>query len=121
MSNYQRTSPQSVKAAQFADLIRDLCATYFQRTLSAKTDTLITVTAVTLSPDLQYATAWIRVFPAQKNASILNHLHRYEKEFQRNLHHDIQRKFIPHLKIELDTTDEDSNHIDTLLGLIQPH
>jgi ribosome-binding factor A len=113
VSAYQASTPQGVKAAQLADQIRDLCAAYFQRSLS---HSIVTVTAVTLTPDLRHATAWVRVFPYEKTPECLKHLQKHTREYQRNLQKDLLRKFIPLLHIAQDTTEEDRAHIGSLLN-----
>lgn|GEM_PF-6585956 len=105
-------SPQSIKAAQLADLIRDLLAKYIQREISGS---IITVTSVTLSHDFHYATAWIRVFPSTQSDAVFARLTRMRSLFQRQLRSDIPRKIIPDLEISLDTNPEDESHITELL------
>ena len=113
MSSVRPIAPQGIKAAQLADQIRDLCAVYFQQKVQHD---IVTVTAVTLSADIRHATAWVRVFPIERSDQVISILQRGLKHFQSLLQHDVQRKFVPYLQIKADTSEEDTNHISSLLN-----
>jgi ribosome-binding factor A len=111
---YQRPhSPKSIKAAQLADLIRDLIASYIQKEVHGS---IITVSSVTMNPDLQRATAWVRVFPSENSHQMLKQLRNSLGKYQTLLKNDLARKNMPKLYLELDTTLEDENHINSLLN-----
>jgi ribosome-binding factor A len=110
----QPHSPRSIKAAQLADLIRDLYAGYIQREVAG---VFVTVTSVTVSPDLLYATVWLRVFPPVETERTLQRLQSAQRSFQNMLSKDLKRKMVPRVRLSIDTTQEDSEHINSLLNI----
>ena len=105
-------SPKSVKAAQLADLVRDLLAGYIHKEFPTP---IVTVTSVSLSPDFNRATAWVRVFPVGESKATEARLQKMTGMLQHHLKRDIARKFVPDIQIRLDTNLEDETHIAELL------
>jgi len=78
-------------------------------------DALITVTAVTPSKDLLYATVNISVLPSEKAAEALRLLHREARRFEHILVRKLNLKPIPHLAFELDRGPERAAGIEKAL------
>lgn len=111
---YHAASNKGVKAAQLADHIRDLAAVFLLRELSGAP--LVTITQVNLTPDLQQATIWFRVFPVEQLAKTTTRLNRLAPKLQHEISQKMQRRFVPKLRFQADQSVESSQTLDNLLN-----
>jgi ribosome-binding factor A len=105
-------SQQAIRAAQLADGIRDFLAKEIARDF---TGYLITVSQVTLSPDLLDATVWVTTFRAEDKRKVLQKLRTASRGYQRNLHKQLRRHTSPRLRFEADYNVEEGERLDELL------
>lgn len=105
-------SQPAIRAAQLADQIRDFLAEKVARDF---TGYLITITQVTLSPDLQKATVWVTSYVPEEKELILNRLRKEGSRYQRELHRSLRRHHGPKLHFQSDYSVEDGERIDQLL------
>lgn len=76
---------------------------------------LITITSVTLSPDLKSATFLISVFPRESEDTALHFLRRKRSECHEYLKQALVMKTIPHVDFALDQGEKHRQHIEELL------
>ena len=103
--------PNTVRAVQLADLIRDFVATWIQRDFPGS---FVSVTDTTLSMDLRIATVWLHPARNEDVATyhkIVKRTNHYASQLQRS----IARRFVPALKFSLDQQVEAAEHLDQLL------
>ncbi len=78
-------------------------------------DAPVTISEVTMSPDLRNATVWITPLGGGDSAELLAALKRNAGRLGGLLARDIKLKFAPRLRFERDTAFEVSSRIDALL------
>lgn len=80
-------------------------------------NTLVTVTAVRISPDFSYAKIYVSIFPFEKSAATMESLQRQVKFIRGALGQRIrnQVKNIPEIQFYLDDSLEYIDHIDQAL------
>ena len=103
--------PNSTRAAQLADLIRDLLATWIHTDFPGY---FVSVTGVTLSPDLQRATAWLHAARPEDKPVLLAVRNR-ARQYNQRLHHSVKRRALPLVDFREDYQEEDAQHVDDLL------
>ncbi len=101
-----------IRATQIADLIRDHLAGWIHRDF---TGFFVSVNQITLSPDIKNATAWITVYPENKQTSVLRDLKKNSRKYSSELRKVIQRHNVPVLDFAVDTSAEDEARISELL------
>ena len=77
--------------------------------------TLITVTHVTVSPDLRQATVYISVFPEDQEHAALDYLKRKRPLLRAFIMKKVHLKQIPFFEIELDLGEKHRQRIDEAL------
>src|ERR1044072_3316191 len=102
----------AIRAAQLADQIRDYVAEWIARDLPGY---LLTVTQVTLSPDLQKGTVWVASFKLEHLQSGLRTLKGLEKTYSRALYQKLRRHSAPHISFVADKSIEEAERIEQLL------
>lgn len=90
---YERTD-------RITSLMRELAATFIRD--EANASPLITVTGVTLSPDLRRATILVSVFPETQEAQALAFLKRKGGQFRSFVKQKARLKDIPHFDFSID-------------------
>lgn len=98
---------------QVGELIRTLAGEYFAR--ESNRTSLMTVTRVSLSPNLRAATVSVSVFPAGRGEEVLGFLQRHGAALRDYLKERSALKIIPHLNFELDPGEQNRERIDKLL------
>lgn len=97
---------------KIAELIKQNAAQFLSR--EADNTSLITVTDCEVSPDLQYATIYISVYPDDKRDDGLAFAKRRRRDLHEYLKDNTALKQIPRLSIELDRGEIHRRHIDEL-------
>ena len=103
---------KAIKAAQLADQIRDYLSLWTTTDLRGY---FFSITQVTLSNDLQFATVWVDVLSKEQEKMIMANLDRRLKIYQSKLVHEMQKRVIPYLKFRIDDSQERSERFDQLL------
>ena len=103
---------KSVKAAQLADQIRDYLALWIVRDFPGL---IITVSQVTLTPDLRGATIWVSPLNSTNIPEVLKKLSLKEGRYTHLLHRAMSRHLIPTLHFKLDDRPRIEAHFDDLL------
>jgi ribosome-binding factor A len=104
---------QAIKAAQLADQLRDYLAQWTAKDLAGY---FFTITYVTLSPDLQRATAWVDVLRPDDTRVVLRRLEKEAPGYQRQLSRTLRRQNIPTIHFALDNRESAAQRIDELLN-----
>lgn len=91
----------TIRAAQLADLIRDYLAVWIARDYPGS---FIGVSAVTLSPSLKKATAWL-TFPTGNEALFLD-IQKKARHYQHLLVTNVTRYKVPTIVFTIDTRPE---------------
>jgi ribosome-binding factor A len=104
--------PNSTRAAQLADQIRDNVATWIQRDFPGS---FVSVTDTTLSMDLRIATVWLH--PArEEDVATFHKILKKTGHYSNLLQRAITRRFVPALQFSLDQKAEAAEHLDQLLN-----
>jgi ribosome-binding factor A len=82
---------------------------------------LVTVTGVTVTPDLRAATVAVSVWPASRRQSVLRHLRRLVPELRRALYQDLATRAVPAIRFVFDETEARAAEVERLIdALDQP-
>ncbi len=103
----------SNRKEKFANLVRELSAEALAR-LDNHTS-LITITNVSISPDLKNATIFISVMPREKEMPALHFIERNLGEIREHIKKNMETKIIPYLKVAIDLGEKNRQRIDELL------
>jgi ribosome-binding factor A len=76
----------------------------------------ITVTQVTVSPDLRNATAWVVPLGGRLEAEVVAALNRCARFLRGQLGHEVALKYTPRLRFALDASFDEGARIDRLLA-----
>ena len=109
---------ENTRQQKIAKQIQRDIAEIFQRDLSAALrGTLVTVTAVRVSPDLAYAKVYVSIFPYEKAAATLDVIESLNRAIRGALGNRMrnQVKSIPELQFFIDDSLEYIENIDSLL------
>lgn len=98
---------------RIANQIKELAAQFLGR--ENNRTSLITITSVTISPDLKQAMIFITVFPDAKEKSALQFVKRKRKELREFLKKNMSIKIIPFLNAAIDQGEKNRQKIDELL------
>jgi ribosome-binding factor A len=82
-------------------------------------DQSITITDVSVSPDLRYATIWVMPLGGQDQDIIVQELKAIAPFLRHYLAKNIRLKFVPELKFVLDARFEQEKHINELFAKIK--
>lgn len=97
-------------------LIHELVATFIRN--EANADPMITVTAITLSPDYRQATIHFTTIPEGREQDALVFLKRGASELRHTIMKKSDLKIIPFLSFAIDLGERHRQHIDTLTNEI---
>ncbi len=100
-----------------AKVIRRVVGTKLHQLLPASG---LTVSAVDVSPDLKYATIWLRSLSPQPAAEV-DGLGEYRGRLQAELNANLKTKYTPKLSFKLDSSSDYGAKIDHLLDSIKPN
>ncbi|MBI4092428.1 MAG: 30S ribosome-binding factor RbfA [Candidatus Kerfeldbacteria bacterium] len=103
------------------ELIRHELSALMRRELEFDLGTLVTLTRVEVSPDLEHAKAWVSVLPRGQGQDVLVHLQKKIGELQRLLNRQLVMEPVPKIRFLLDHSGARASHIEGLLdSLDQP-
>jgi ribosome-binding factor A len=106
----------TIRIQKVADLIRDELAAAVRDEVDEARRALVTITSVTLSPDLRLARVHVSVFPESADRDgILAAMRRAAGRLRRRLGRSVRLRRVPDLEFRLDTTAERSERIERLL------
>lgn len=93
--------------------IKNFAGDFFERESSGLS--LITVTRVTVSRDMHYATVYITVLPESKEQAALDFARRQRPELRHYVMKRWKSKTIPFFEIEIDYGEKNRQNVNTLL------
>jgi ribosome-binding factor A len=106
----------SIRLQKVADQIRDVLAESIRENVSETRTALVTVTSVTLSPDMRLARVHVSIFPETADrAAIISALKRQAGRLRRELGHALRLRHVPDLDFKLDTSAEQAEKIERLI------
>jgi len=106
----------SIRLQRVSDLIRDELAGMIRDTVPESRQALVTVTSVSLTPDMRLARVHVSIFPeTSPRADILAALKRQAGRFKRDLGRSIRLRHVPDLEFRLDTSAEQAERIERLI------
>jgi ribosome-binding factor A len=106
----------SIRLQKVADLIRDELSALLSRDVDQARTALVTITAVSLTPDMSLARVFVSIFPESADRErILTALGRRRGRLRRDLGRCLRLRRIPDLEFHLDTSAERGERIERLL------
>ncbi len=108
----------SQRQLRVGELIRKALSEIFLRTEIQDPDLegiVLTVSEVTVSPDIRNATAYVLPLGGDRKDEVVAALERHAKFLRGELARNVDLKYMPSLRFELDTTFEQSERIDEVL------
>lgn len=115
--NRSRNEPGQ-RQLRVSELLRKALADVFLRVGvedAALNGVVITVCEVTVSPDLRQATAFVMPLGGGSQTDVVAALERHKKFVRGEVSKRVSLKFMPAIGFKLDTSFNESEHIDTLL------
>ncbi len=91
---------EAIKAARFADQIRDYVASWSSQDLPGY---FFSLTAVTLNPSGTHAVIWVDCYDLNQSKTILSRLSEKAGHYKRRLHQTMQKQHIPDLSFRIDS------------------
>lgn len=82
-------------------------------------DRSITITHVTVSPDLRNALIFVMPLGGESQEEILNHLKKYRNEIRYLMAKELQLRYVPNIKFTLDDSFEQAAKIGELFAKIK--
>ncbi len=101
-----------------SELLRKALADVFLRSGvedPALSGVVLTVTEVTVSPDLRQATAFVMPLGGQSQSDVVDALGRHRKFVRGEVARRVSLKFMPEISFKLDDSFDESERIDSLL------
>ena len=95
----------SKRTEQVAELLRQEINNIILKDFEAPLGTLVSVSDITVSPDLKNATAYLSVIPSGKLGSTLELIKKFSPHLQRELNKKIVLRAIPKIHWEIDERD----------------
>jgi len=92
----------SKRCEQVASKLQHQLSEIINRDIESPRDSLITITRVTVSPDLKIAKIFISVLPENKEGTALSHLNRLTSLIRQKLKPQIQFYTLPELRFFID-------------------
>ncbi len=106
----------SKRTEQVAELLRLETNNILVRDFEPPQGCLVSVTRITISPDLKNATAYLSVIPDNKLGSALSAVKKFNGHIERELNKKIVTKIVPRLHWQIDDTDLKYKAIDEALN-----
>ncbi len=98
------------------ELIRQHLAVIITRELELPEGMIITLTKVTTSKDLHYASVYLSVLPDDKSQEAMKILINAAKDLRTLLANDIVIRYTPKLRFEIDESERKASELDRLLN-----
>ena len=110
------------RQAKIARLIQRELSEIFRRQTAKTEGTLVSVSAVRVSPDLSIAKAYLSIFPSQRASEILDNIRRQSKTVRYELAQAVKQvlRKCPDLQFYLDDSLDYIENIDRLLASDPP-
>ena len=108
---------ETTRQQKIARLLQRELSELFRLQTQAMHGTLVTVSAVRVSPDLSIAKGYLSIFPSEKQTEVMKLLEEQKKQLRGELGHKVakQLRIVPDLDFYLDGTLDYAEHIDELL------
>ena len=108
---------QETRQNRIARLLQKELDEIFQAQTRAMHGVLVSVTRVSISPDLSICTAYLSIFPSDNAQQMLDNIRRNEKSVRYELGQRVrnQLRIIPELRFFIDDSLDYLEHIDQLL------
>ncbi|MCX6755501.1 MAG: ribosome-binding factor A [Candidatus Nomurabacteria bacterium] len=103
----------SQRTEKVEKLIKELTANFLNK--ESTSASLISVTSISVSPDLKKATIFISVLPDSQEKTALLFAKRKRPEMREFLKKNMETKHIPFLEVEIDKGEKNRQKIDELL------
>ena len=101
------------------ELLREEISKLILREIDLSEDTLVTITEVKTSSDLQQAKIRVSIMPFLKADKILKVLNSQVFNIQRLLNKKLNMKIVPKIRFELDKSGEKTSRVEQLLKKIK--
>lgn len=105
----------NLRIQKINELLKQEISNLILRELDFSKDTIITITEVNASSDLQQAKVKVSIMPFLKTEKILRVLNSQIFKLQKSLNKKLNMKIIPRIKFELDKSEEKFNRVEKLL------
>ena len=109
----------SKRCEQVSSELQHQISELINREIELPTDCLITITRVTVSPDLKIAKIFVSVLPENKSGTALNHLNRLTGLIRNKLKPKIQFYTLPELRFFIDEYEIKRREISDALDNIE--
>ena len=108
---------ETTRQQKISRLIQKELGEMFQRQTQAMHGTLVSVSAVRISPDMSVCRAYISVFPSERSAEIVKNLNQNMRQIRYELGTRVrhQLRIIPELTFYVDDSLDYIEHIDNIL------
>jgi ribosome-binding factor A len=106
----------SKRTEQVAELLRIEVNNILIRDFEPPMGSLVSVSRITISPDLKNATAYLSVIPDNKLGSALSAVKKFNHHIHKELNKKIVTKIVPKLHWQIDDTDLKYKAIDEALN-----
>jgi len=120
-SYVERKSQTPVRQLRVAELIKEVVAKAIaERQIDSKIfdNSLISVTKIKVSPDLQNATIFVSSFPIINPEELVDKLNQLAHRFRQIINHNVKLKFSPKVLFRYDDTLEEVSRINSLIDSI---
>lgn len=97
------------------ELVRKELSDLLKREVEFEQGTLVTVTRVSASQDLEHAKVWVSVLPVEQAASVLTKLNECIRELQHLLNKKLVMESVPKIRFLLDESEGRASKIEALL------
>jgi ribosome-binding factor A len=97
------------------ELLRQEVSALLEREIEVPSGVLATVTRVKVSPDLEHATIWLSVHPAERGPEVFEHLQREIRTIQRRLNQTLVMETVPRIRFVPDDGEDRAARIEHLL------
>ena len=103
----------SERVEKIKEVVRSACAEYLAT--ASNGTSLITITDITVTPDLKQATLFVSVYPESSEDSAINFLKRQRPQMRDHLKKRMATRVIPFLEVLIDKGEKNRQRIDELL------
>lgn len=97
------------------ELVRQELSELMLRVLELPLGTLVTITRVSCSPDLEHAKVWVSILPTDETEEVMKRLEGALGELQYQLVRKLSMEPIPKIRWILDETETQAERIETIL------
>ena len=108
----------SLRIQRVNELLKQEIGSLILKELDFNRDTMVTITEVDTSDDLQQAKVKVSIMPFLRAEKILKILNSQVFNLQKLLNQKLKMKVVPKIKFELDTSEEKTSRVEQLLRKI---